>query len=147
MSEPLKRITREQLLEGTAAIVEYPVESMGGGLVTLRPVSGREWMNISNKRLADLEKSGGLKRNQRTGEVKVDVTEVIDRTFQVKCELVSLAMLDPKMTPDEVGTLKLDIINELTTKIREISGIDPGVKEEIGKFRPDAGGEEARSRG
>lgn len=136
----MDRITRDQILLGTAAVEDYPVEALGGALVTLRPISGREWMNLTNKRLKSMEKGGAVQKNPRTGEVKFDLEAIQAQNFTIKCGVVSLAMLEPRLTPDDVGSLKLDVMEEIYLRIREISGLDPKAKEEVEKFRKQPGG-------
>jgi len=136
----MERITKEQLLQGTAAVEDYQVSKMEGNLVTLRPISGREWLRISSNRLKSLEAGGAVQKNQRTGEVKFDLEAITQNNFRIKCDVLALAMLEPKLTSEEVASLKLDIINEIYGRIRVISGLDPDTKEEIDTFREKSGG-------
>lgn len=136
----MERITKEQLLQGTAAVEDFPVTKMGGNLVTLRPISGREWLRLSTKRMKSLESGGAVQKNQRTGEVKFDLEAITQNNFLIKCETIALAMLEPKLTSEEVASMKLDVITEIYGRIRVISGLDPDTAEEIKTFRAKPGG-------
>ena len=54
--------------------------------------------------------------------------------FRGPALLVSLGALDPKVTEDEVGEMPADVVQALTDKIMELSGLSKA------KQQPDAGG-------
>jgi len=144
-------ITKEQLLQGKEYRETLEVEIQPGvmGAVKIRPLTYREWVILSSKRIQDIESRGAVKKTGRRGEeVKLDLSAIQGNTFKAKCELVSLAMVDPVVTPEEAGQMWKPALDKINDRIRQITGIDEEGKEEITSFRDGKrGGDEPRRSG
>lgn len=130
----MEKLTRDQLLQGKDLVEEFEVADLGG-TVTIRPLTSREWMNLSGARAKELERTEAIKKLPRSNEVKVDTQAIMDINFAFKCDLVALALVDPKLTKEDIGEMKISVVDAINTRIRIISGIDKETQEEIVKFR------------
>ena len=63
-------ITKEQLLQGKEYRETLEVEIQPGvmGAVKIRPLTYREWVILSSKRIQDIESRGAVKKTGRRGE-------------------------------------------------------------------------------
>lgn len=133
----MPQLTKEQLLAGKEYTEQMEIPDLGG-TVTIRPLTAREWNKISNSLLKGMEvpAGGGLDKN-RLRQVKINVESVMENTFEAKTMVVSKGMVSPELTPDEVGSLKPGIIEQINKRIRQISGIDEEVSEQLDSFRAE----------
>ncbi len=142
----METLTKEWLLQGAEYREEIEIEDRGKkGTVTIRALTAREWMDLSNSRIRKMEKENARKvaaRRGRGAEVQIDLSTLQMSTFEAKCELVSLGLVEPPLAPAEVEQMKINVIEKLNDRIRKVSGIDEEVKEEIVSFRNEPGRDE-----
>jgi len=142
----MELITKEQLLQGAEYREQMEIPELGMA-VEIRPLTAREWMNLSDIRVKDLQKREGVKKSRNQKEVILDLIAIQESNFLMKCELVSLGMTNPSLSPDEVSGLKVSILDKINSRIRIISGIDEEAKQEIVSFRDERGRSESGNGG
>lgn len=142
----MELITKEQLLQGAEYREQMEIPELGMA-VEIRPVTAREWMNLNDIRVKDLQKREGVKKSRNQKEVILDLIAIQESNFLMKCELVSLGMTNPSLSPDEVSGLKVSILDKINSRIRIISGIDEEAKQEIVSFRDERGRSESGNGG
>jgi len=84
----MELITKEQLLQGAEYREQMEIPELGMA-VEIRPLTAREWMDLSDIRVRDLQKRGGMKKSRRDTEVTLDLIAIQESNFLMKCELVS----------------------------------------------------------
>jgi len=142
----MELITKEQLLQGAEYREQMEIPELGMA-VEIRPLTAREWMNLSDIRVRDLQKRGGVKKSRRDTEVTLDLIAIQESNFLMKCELVSMGMMNPSLSPDEVSKLKVSVLDQINARIRIISGIDEEAKAEAVSFRGERGRSESGNGG
>ena len=98
----------KDMLFGSQDAVEVELETLGGKIVKVKPLT-----------LSDLSAI----RKYSKGD---DVEFVKGMIFR--------GLVEPKLTIEEVGNLRLDIVNELSSHIARVSGLTKGSMEEIKNF-------------
>lgn len=109
----MKRLTKEDILEGTRKRVNFTVKEYGRDVV-VRPLSDEEITHIISKINPPASQDGAA---ESTSQVD------LQKNFEALRLAVSMGMVEPKLTEDEVAKMKFGVPEAIGSYILEISGI------------------------
>ena len=107
----MKRLTKEDILEGTKRRVNLLVKEYGREVI-VRPLSDEEITQILSKIALPIADDGSSK------DSKVD----LQKNFEALRLAVSLGMVEPKLTYEEVAKMKFGVPEFIGTFILQLSG-------------------------
>jgi len=113
----MPRLTKQAILEGTKAKLTITVKEYGNAEVVIRPLTDGELTRIfSVIGNVPLKKDGTPDLN------KVDLR----KNFEALRMAASLGLDDPKLTGDEVASMKFGVPEYIGMKVLELSGVTEG---------------------
>lgn len=131
-------LTKSEILGGINHIQKINIESLGGELY-LRPLSESELMEVDlveAKALGTFE-STQTGRKSASNKGKINLAKATQASSQAKLTKIQLSINNEKnaeeWTLEEIGQLSRETINELSSKVDEISGVET-TKEDVEKF-------------
>jgi hypothetical protein len=113
------KLTKEQILKGKGLHETFRVEAYGDADVAIRPLTDGELGQVFA-----LLGSIPLKSDGTPDSGQVDIA----KNFQALRLVTSLGLVDPVLTPEEVGAMKFGVPEIIGTRILELSGISPAIK-------------------
>ena len=131
-------LRKEDILGGINNIQKVTIESLGGEL-WLRPLSEAELSQID---LIEAKAMGVYESSQRgTGEAfnkgKINLAKATEATEEARLAKISLSINNEKnpdeWSEEEIGSLSRDAVEELISKIDEISGVKTAARD-VDKF-------------
>lgn len=143
-------LTKNQILEGTKYVEEFPVKELGGA-VKIRALSDGELTKIEARHLRNLSAAGipsgalgslGVIDEDEKQEITLEQSvAIVESTKERIWSIVALAMsIDgQEWTVEEVSMLNEELTNAIAARAEVISGGRPGQAE---SFRANAGGGE-----
>lgn len=118
---------KAQLLNGTKFNKKIDIE-FGEEVITftLKPISNKEYENIQ----VGLNKGQKKYHDPKMAKAQyIDIADMTSRGFEANVEIFIKGVADEEWTKEEVNTLPAGLVDNVATKILEISGIVP-VKQE-----------------
>ena len=112
----MRKLTKEDILKGKDKLETLHVDSYEAD-VTIRPLTDGELSEVFA-----IIGSIQLKNDGTPDSGKVDVT----RNFKALRLATSLGLVEPKLSVEEVGSMKFGVPEFIGTKILELSGISSG---------------------
>ncbi|MDD1663390.1 MAG: hypothetical protein LUO97_00305 [Methanomicrobiales archaeon] len=109
----MKKLTKQDILKGKEAHETLHVEQYGSDVV-IRPLTDGELTEVLG-----LIGSIPVTPSGNPDTARVDLT----RNFQALRLAVSVGMVEPKLTTDEVGEMKFGVPEFIGTRILELSGV------------------------
>lgn len=131
-------LRKEDILGGINNIQKVTIESLGGEL-WLRPLSEAELSQID---LIEAKAMGVYESSQRgTGEAvnkgKINLAKATEATEEARLAKIALSINNEKnpdkWSEEEIGSLSRDAVEELISKIDEISGVKTAARD-VDKF-------------
>ena len=117
----MKRLTKEDILEGTRRRVNLLVKEYGREVI-VRPLSDEEITQILSKIALPIADDGK--------ESKVD----LQKNFEALRLAVSLGMVEPRLTYEEVAKMKFGVPEFIGSYILQLSGVSsPDVTKKKGR--------------
>lgn len=111
----MKRLTKEDILQGTNRREVLPLKDYGAEVV-IRPLTDGELSQIFSI----------IGPVPLTPDGMPDTTKVeLDKNFEALRLATSLGLVEPKLTPQEVASMKFGIPEYVGMKVLEISGVGP----------------------
>ena len=111
----MKKLTKEDILKGKDRKETVHIESYGADVV-IRPLTDGELSQIFG-----IIGTIPLKNDGTPDVAKIDVV----KNFEALRLAVSLGLIEPQLTNEEVGDMKFGVPEYLGTKILEMSGVAP----------------------
>ena len=126
MTIPL--LTKDDLIAGTQAAVEVEVP---GGQVRIRPLSSAEYQQVKARKLRGFSTTASA--GARDNSITIDLEKTVINDFEADVMAVSMALVEPRMAPDEVKRInRAGVLEMIAKKVYDISGIsEEAIKELI----------------
>ena len=113
----MPRLTKLAILEGAKARLTIVVKEYGNAEVVIRPLTDGELTKIFS-----IIGNVPLKKDGTPDLIKVDLR----KNFEALRMAASLGLDDPKLTSDEVASMKFGVPEYLGMKVLELSGVTEG---------------------
>ena len=107
------RLTKQAILEGAKARSTLDIKEYGAGVV-IRPLTDGELTRIFS-----VVGSIPVKEDGTPDLSKVDIS----KNFEALRLAASMGMEDPKLSPEEVGSMKFGVPEFIGMKVLELSGV------------------------
>lgn len=111
----MKKLTREDILEGANKTITLPLVEYNNAEVTLRPLNYAEISKI-------LEMMGPM---QLTPEGSPDPTKTVElhKNFEALRLAASMALVSPELKPEDISKMKFSAIARIGSAALEMSGL------------------------
>lgn len=129
MTIPL--LTKEDLISGADLIIEMEIP---GGQVKIRPLTTSEYQQVKARKLRGF--STTAKAGVADNNIVIDLEKATQNDYEADVMAVSMALVEPKMSPDEVKRIKhAGITDKIAKRVYEVSGITAEAIKELERFR------------
>jgi hypothetical protein len=129
MTIPL--LTKDDLIAGTQAAVEVEVP---GGQVRIRPLSSAEYQQVKARKLRGFSTTANA--GARDNSITIDLEKTVINDFEADVMAVSMALVEPRMAPDEVKRInRAGVLEMIAKRVYDISGISEEAIKELESFR------------
>ena len=129
MTIPL--LTKDDLIAGTQAAVEVEVP---GGQVRIRPLSSAEYQQVKARKLRGFSTTANA--GARDNSITIDLEKTVINDFEADVMAVSMALVEPRMAPDEVKRInRAGVLEMIAKRVDDISGISEEAIKELESFR------------
>ncbi len=111
------------------------MEIPGGlGQVKIRPLTTTEYQQVKSRKLRGFTTTA--KAGQADNNIVIDLEKATQNDYEADCMAVSMAMVEPRLSVDEVKRIKhAGITDKIAKRVYEISGITAEAIKELEKFR------------
>jgi hypothetical protein len=113
----MPKLTKQAILEGSKARETLTLKEYGNAEVTIRPLTDGELTKIFS-----IIGNVPLRKDGTPDLSKVD----INKNFEALRMAASMGLEDPKLTPEEVATMKFSVPEYIGMKVLELSGVTEG---------------------
>jgi len=110
----MPRLTRQAILEGTKIRETLTIKEYGGTEVVIRPLTDGELSKIFS-----IIGNVPLKKDGTPDFSRID----IHKNFEALRMAASMGLEDPKLTPEEVASMKFGVPEYVGMKVLELSGV------------------------
>ena len=129
MTIPL--LTKDDLIAGTQAAVEVEVP---GGQVRIRPLSSAEYQQVKARKLRGFSTTANA--GARDNSITIDLEKTVINDFEADVMAVSMALVEPRMAPDEVKRInRAGVLEMIAKRVYDISGISEEAIKDLESFR------------
>lgn len=122
-------VTKLMLLSGKDFTKEVEIKSLNGSVI-IRPLDSLKQEKVNEIRYRGCTLKGN-------GLVATDGSLVSKNEVEAQAVLVSLGLVEPALTVEEVKLLPFSVTTEIATEILQISGIYEGAEEAVNSFREE----------
>jgi len=113
----MPKLTKQAILEGAKARQTITVKEYGNAEVVIRPLTDGELTKIFS-----IVGNVPMKKDGTPDLNKVDIY----KNFEALRMAASMGLEDPKLTPEEVATMKFSVPEYIGMKVLELSGVTEG---------------------
>lgn len=113
----MHRLTKQVILEGAKARQTITVKEYGNAEVVVRPLTDGELTKIFS-----IVGNVPVKKDGTPDLNKVDIY----KNFEALRMAASMGLEDPKLTPEEVASMKFSVPEYIGMKVLELSGVTEG---------------------
>jgi len=113
----MPKLTKQAILEGSKARQTITVKEYGNAEVVIRPLTDGELTKIFS-----IVGNVPMKKDGTPDLNKVDIY----KNFEALRMAASMGLEDPKLTPEEVATMKFSVPEYIGMKVLELSGVTEG---------------------
>ena len=113
----MHRLTKQVILEGAKARQTITVKEYGNAEVVIRPLTDGELTKIFS-----IVGNVPVKKDGTPDLNKVDIY----KNFEALRMAASMGLEDPKLTPEEVASMKFSVPEYIGMKVLELSGVTEG---------------------
>ena len=128
-------LTKEAILAGKDLVYEIDILEPKG-TAKLRPLTAMEYNLVQKKKVTGMNQK--LSRHDVVaGIMNMDYVKTTENEFAGDALAISMSLIEPVLTEEEVKGLKQATFNQLAVEVARISGDTKKAKEMIAAFRPD----------
>ena len=113
----MPKLTKQAILEGAKTRQTITVKEYGNAEVVIRPLTDGELTKIFS-----IVGNVPMKKDGTPDLNKVDIY----KNFEALRMAASMGLEDPKLTPEEVATMKFSVPEYIGMKVLELSGVTEG---------------------
>ena len=158
MTTEMRKLTRADLLQGTRATKNIPLEELGG-FITIRPLTDGEWAKVQQMKAAGgmqiqaKPKAGTtgtkLELDRESLVMNINPEDMTRQNYEADCQAVAYAIVDDKpWSVSEVRQLSPPgIVARLAQEVYALSGVTAEAAAQAAQFRHLAGGADTAGAG
>lgn len=135
--QTLRKLTREELIQGTKYITQIQLKSIPNTAIDIRPLNTAEVQTYQELTVTGMPKVRMGIGGRRDTQTEIDIVQSTRSTAEAQLWAVATSLSIPDKTPytpEDVKTFRGDIFKEIWEAVSELSGLKEDVEKQVDQF-------------